>query len=115
VGGELASLVGGSVRWFGGVQPAQLPEMEEAVFESYLQGLSEAGWRGDRRTVRLGYLLTSSMMFAPIWVGSLGHPSDNTRAWVEASFRRPLEEVIWRWSEVNQHIVALAAEARSLM
>jgi hypothetical protein len=115
VGGELASLVSGSARWFGDVHPAQLPEMEEAVFEGYLQGLSEAGWHGDRRAVRLGYLLTSCLMFAPTWMGALGRPSDNFRAQVEAVFRRPFQEVAWRWSEVNQHIVALAAEARALM
>jgi hypothetical protein len=115
VGGELASLVGGSARWFGDIQPAQLPELEEAVLEGYLQGLTEAGWDPDRPTVRLGYLLTSILMFPPNWVGPFGSPSDSFRARIETVLRRPLEEVAWRWSQVNQYIVGLAAEAGELL
>ena len=115
VGGDLAPLVVASARWFGGVTPSQLMEAENMAFEAYLQGLAEAGWNGKARVVRLGYLISSVLLFGPIWVRMFGNPSSEFRGWIETNFQRSYEEVVIRWSEVNRHVVAQADEARRLM
>jgi hypothetical protein len=54
VGEEIAPLVAASVA-FGTTKPADHLELEQIVLEGYLQGLSEAGWRGNPDVVRFGY------------------------------------------------------------
>ena len=54
VGAELGQLMGGTLLLHE-ADLETLPELEEAVFASYLTGLDEGGWRGDRQLVRLGY------------------------------------------------------------
>jgi hypothetical protein len=65
LGAELYALVGMSsilLEW----SPAALPELDAAAFGSYLSGLQEAGWRGDARRVRLGYVA-----WLAVWVGCI--------------------------------------------
>jgi Ser/Thr protein kinase RdoA (MazF antagonist) len=63
VGEEIAPLVNASVG-FGAVQPADQYKLEEIVLQGYLEGLSEAGWRGDPDLVRLGYAATLYWRYA---------------------------------------------------
>ena len=52
------------------VDLAQANELEEIIFDSYLEGLDDAGWQGDPRQVRLGYSAASlRYRFASIWLG----------------------------------------------
>ena len=114
IGGEVASLVVASARWFG-LEPAQLPEVEEIALDGYLQGLYAAGWKGDPRLVRLGYLLTSTMLFAPDFFVLLSNADDRFRSRGESLFRRPFEEVVLNFSQVNRHVVDQADAARALL
>jgi hypothetical protein len=66
VGEEIAPTVCAPVFWFQGVTPAQLPELEEKVLDGYLQGLQQAGWVGDPRLARLGYLCTAALRYGPL-------------------------------------------------
>jgi hypothetical protein len=54
VGEEIAPLVNGSVA-FGGVSPEDELKLEQIVLGGYLEGLRDAGWRGDADLVRFGY------------------------------------------------------------
>jgi hypothetical protein len=36
-------------------------KLESMVFEGYLKGLREAGWKGDRQMLRLGYLVGAAL------------------------------------------------------
>ena len=54
IGAELNWLIGYSamlLEW----SPAELPELEEVVFPSYIQGLQASGWKGDTDLARLGF------------------------------------------------------------
>jgi len=58
IGEELVPLVQASIAT-SEVEVAQGQELEDIVFEGYLVGLRDAGWRGDPRQVRLGYTAAS--------------------------------------------------------
>ena len=55
VGEELDPLVCRSLL-FNDVEPTQAQELDGIVFAGYLDGLHDAGWQGDPRQVRLGYM-----------------------------------------------------------
>jgi hypothetical protein len=63
VGEEIAPLVNGSVA-FGAVSPAEELELERIVLEGYLEGLHDAGWRGNPDLVRFGYAATLYWRYA---------------------------------------------------
>jgi hypothetical protein len=63
VGEEIAPLVNGSVG-FGAVSPADELELEQIVLEGYLEGLGDAGWRGNPDLVRFGYAATLYWRYA---------------------------------------------------
>ena len=63
VGEEIAPLVNGSVA-FGSVSPADELELEHIVLEGYLEGLGDAGWRGNPDLVRFGYAATLYWRYA---------------------------------------------------
>jgi hypothetical protein len=55
VGADAAPLAFGDVVWGNGVSVDDLPALDAHVFDGYLGGLRDAGWRGDARLARLGY------------------------------------------------------------
>jgi hypothetical protein len=63
VGEEIAPLVNGSVA-FGAVSPTEELELERIVLEGYLEGLQDAGWRGNPDLVRFGYAATLYWRYA---------------------------------------------------
>ena len=70
VGQELGPLSPASVFW-GQVQLTDLRTLDEMVFNGYLQGLYDAGWRGDPQVVRLGYTLTASLRHGLAYNGAI--------------------------------------------
>ena len=63
LGAELYALVGmscGLLEW----PPSQIDRLAHAAFEAYLQGLQEAGWRGESEVVRLGFVA-----WMAVWLG----------------------------------------------
>ena len=69
VGAELVPLVAGSIGFFE-VPSERVKEMDRICFEGYIQGLREAGWKGDPKLVRTGYTVTCLLRY-PIG-GSVG-------------------------------------------
>jgi hypothetical protein len=49
----------------GGVGLEKLYVLEHVVFEGYLEGLRDAGWKGDPRQIRLGYTASSIRYLFP--------------------------------------------------
>lgn len=86
VGAELAPLVGAAFG-LGKFPTSQAKELDQACFESYLQGLRQAGWQPDARQVRLGYTLTVLLRYVlGATIGELlpGLLDERTRQhWVE--------------------------------
>jgi hypothetical protein len=63
VGEEIAPLVNGSVA-FGAVDPDDEIELEHIILKGYLEGLQDAGWRGNPDLVRFGYAATLYWRYA---------------------------------------------------
>jgi hypothetical protein len=115
LGEELGPLIQASVEFFEaeGI-PAQ--ELEEEAFQGYLDGLTDAGWRGDARVVRFGYLASTALRYGvgtvrlvlPVLLDERLHPR------VEELLGCPIEEVLKKWAEETEHMVSLTDEAYQL-
>lgn len=95
VGAELVALVLGSVGMFQ-LPPNQLPELDQRCFESYLLGLRDAGWSGDRKLVRMGYTTTAMMRYTI--GGSVGDAlprllDQQSRSKLETTFEKSAQEL----------------------
>lgn len=116
VGEELVPLVIASAN-FCEMEPRSMIDLEPAALEAYLEGLRDAGWRGDPRLVRLGDAIAASLRFGPgCAIPAL--PSvlrKDAEEFVLAVFGIPMEEALDRWSAITSHVLGLADEARELM
>lgn len=116
IGEDLASLVTSTVTWFG-LPPTQLTELDQIVFEGYLEGLRDVGWRGDPQAVRLGYTAYTALNFgfSSTRLPDLLALDEPGRLWVEALMGHPIEEIADNMAAVRYFISACANEARALM
>ena len=113
LGEEIVPLIWGSIGFFE-VALAQLPALEELVFESYLDGLRDAGWHGSRQAVRLGYALAAPLRYGFPRLRTLlteqhSHPGS------EHIFGRPVGEVVDVWAHLQLGLLRLAEEARETL
>lgn len=115
VGAELNWLVGmsgGLLEW----PPSRLSELDAVTFESYLQGLHEAGWSGNSDIVRLGYVAWLAVFmgcifpaFTAIWC------STENRLNALHTFGAAEEELFWQELSILNYSLDCADEARQLM
>ena len=113
-GQEVAILVGGSHIWLD-AEPDELVTMSERAFAAYVDGLREAGWRGDERVVRFAYAASAALYMAPplpFWLSRIADPG--RREWLERKCRRQAHEVVRAWALLLDHLLGLADEAYSL-
>jgi len=98
------------------VDLTQAEELDDLAFEGYLEGLRDAGWRGDPRQVRLGYT-ASSLRY------SLGTAADmlpvmideNYHARIQQTLGCSVEECCDRWAHLWRYLDGLISETRELM
>jgi len=90
--------------------------LEGIAFEGYLEGLRDAGWRGDPRQVRLGYTAASlRYRFAELWKALAIIPDESQHPWAEQVFGCSIEEIQDHWAQVWCLVDSLSDEARQLM
>jgi hypothetical protein len=115
IGAEIVPLVLASVAFYE-VDLAQAHVLEEIVCEGYLEGLHDAGWRGDPRQVRLGYAAASLRHRCGELDRVIGLILDESQhAWAEQVFGCPIAEVEDHWAQAGSLIDNLTDEARGLM
>jgi hypothetical protein len=116
VGEEIAPLVIASGTLME-IEMAELPELDGIVFDGYLEGLRDAGWRGDPRAARFGYAAGAALRYGVANTGAnvsmLMDGSQHAR-W-EQVFGCPVEHVADLWMEAGRFMLSLADEARGLM
>ncbi len=115
IGAEINPLVYASVAFYA-VGLDRALELEEIVFENYLEGLRDAGWTGDPRQVRLGYTAADiRYAFAEIgrWLTIIHNESMIPR--LEQAAGRPAEEILDSIAAVRRAFRRLTDEARELM
>jgi hypothetical protein len=116
LGAELASLVGGSLL-FDEADLAGADDLEAAVFASYLEGLREAGWRGDQQLVRLGYTLALTLHHVFLGLAPLeeGTRNPGLRQFGEQLFGCSYGELLKRSAALFDFQLARADESRRLL
>jgi hypothetical protein len=92
-------------------------ELEAAVFTSYLDGLGDAGWRGDQRLVRLGYALALVLHYVFLEVNVLVEGTHNEAFWqfAEQLLNRPYAKILDRTAVFLDFLLAHADEARQVL
>ncbi|MFN2218884.1 MAG: hypothetical protein ACK2UA_09775 [Anaerolineae bacterium] len=114
IGAELHPPVWMSIIEGVGLDEAQ--ELEELVFEGYLAGLQDAGWRGDRRQVRLGYTAAATRYLFPEvgrWLALI--LDESLHAGAEQMFGFPVREVFTMVAVMRHRLFDQVDEARDLM
>jgi len=115
IGEELVPLVVAGVA-FNEVDFAQAQALEDVVFEGYLEGLRDAGWRGNPRQVRLGYTAASlRFRFAELNRAMESILDASQHPFMEQVFGRSMEEIQDHWAQVGSLCDSLTDEARGLM
>lgn len=115
IGAELFTLVVASVA-FNEVDLTQIQALENIVFAGYLEGLHQAGWRGNPQQVRLGYTATSLRLR----LGELNRVIDmildeSQHPFAEQALGRSMEEIEDHFAQVNCFADSLTDEAQELM
>lgn len=116
IGEEIVPLVAGTLG-YGEVELVKAPELERMVFEGYLSGLRDAGWRGDPRLVRFGYGVASALHYCFVDLQgllSLAFDEDSRAEWEEASGMLA-REMMYYVAELERFLLGLADEARGLL
>jgi hypothetical protein len=118
LGEEIAATVVCPVIWFNGMTAAQLPELEEIILDGYLHGLRQAGWRGDPRLVRLGYLCAVALRYGPTMASPEIISVDMTAEELD-SIEQELGWSIEEWADclapMRRFAIQRADQARQLM
>jgi hypothetical protein len=94
----------------------QAQDLAEGIFEGYLEGLRDAGWRGEGYLARLGFSAALSLRY-----GVCGGPAnlsdlldERRRVVPEQRWGRTIEEIMDRWAGCARFMLGLAEEAREL-
>ena len=115
IGADIHPLIFASVSFFE-VELDKAQELEEIVFEGYLEGLRDSGWQGDPRQVRLGYAAADiRYTFAEIgrWLAIVY--DDSLIARLELAGGRPVGEILDSIARVRRAFSRLNDKARELM
>ena len=96
------------------VKPCTPRELDTAIFEGYLEGLGEAGWRPDRALVRFGYAAFAALKYGGVlpWL-IIGGDASSIAAWAQGG-GRPLEELLYEPLALMAYLLDLLDEACEL-
>ena len=114
VGEEIANLLAASLIWFE-YDAAEAKNLDEAVFNGYLNGLRDSGWQEDSRLARLGYTAACALRWGIVglwWLQDMGDPTK--QAGLENHWNRPLAELVSQWARTTNYILGLAQEVYRL-
>jgi hypothetical protein len=115
IGEEINPLVWASLTFFE-IEPEEARALDPLVFEEYLAGLREAGWRGDAREARFGYVASAALRYGMPSLWGLSRALDETRhAAAEQQFGRPMGEIMEQRAAMTYLLLDLAEEARRLL
>ncbi len=116
VGEELAPLVLASV-FFEGIGWDRMLKLDSIVFDGYLKGLRDAGWQGDARLARFGYVTAAALRYGVSYTGL--HVSvlldESQRARWAQRVGCSVEEYVDQEARGGRSLHMLAEEARELL
>ena len=109
-GEEIAPLVAASLSYME-VDFSQAKALDQVVFEGYLEGLRQSGWRGDPRVVRSTYAAASILRYC-IGVSGVAFmiADEKQPGLLEQAFGHPLEELVEVWTKQMRFLFDLNAD-----
>lgn len=115
IGGEMGSFI--SKGFVLDPEPGAAQELDKTVFDGYLAGLHDVGWRDDTRIVRLGCLAVSILRWMFICPGFILQSAldESRHTEFEQRFERSMEEVMVGFANPLRFHLELADEARRLL
>ena len=98
----------------GTIGPEQL---DEPLFTEYVQGLMDAGWRGQEQLARLGYIASAALRYGCLTPAIiLLHALDPTlREAMEGRHGRPIDALLEREAQRFSFALGLADQGRNLI
>jgi hypothetical protein len=114
LGEELVNLVLASVLWFQ-AEPAALPELADRCLEGYLAGLADAGWRGDPRLARAGFVVAGALRYGPLLAGPLARSGEAGVDEVVRAMGRSADDWLTCWAAVRRFTFDQFDEAQTLI
>jgi hypothetical protein len=114
-GADLSQILSGTLA-FNDLRVHHARELEPKVFERYLEGLHNSGWRGDPRSVRLGYAAYASLhnLFRMLHVQNALKKETGQRL-LQSKGGHPIERHVDQWIEMFEFFDDLSNEARQLI
>jgi hypothetical protein len=95
--------------------PSEVPRIRESVFDGYLEGLRDAGWRGSWRDVRLGFAANAALRVVFSTTG-VREAVDEARQVREAHrWGCTIETLMQNRAALTYALLDLADEARALI
>jgi len=115
VGVELAELVVGSLLFLhGAANDAAM--LDRLAFAGYVDGLHDAGWHGDPQVARFGHLTSALVRLGVLGLWLLSHALDERNAAeTEATWNRPIGDLVEHWARVVGFIFSLVDETQGLL
>jgi hypothetical protein len=95
------------------IEPAQLPALDEALFDGYLAGLRDAGWLGDEGQVRFAFAAHAALRNGFNAVGSF-MPNEEGLERAKQTWGHTFQELAERRAQTRPYLLGLAEEARQL-
>lgn len=97
------------------VEPCDPRTLDRVIFESYLEGLSAAGWQGDRSVVRCAFALFTALKYGCLlfWLHQITDESQHS-SW-EQRRGHPLDECLQQQATLIYYLLDLADEGRGLI
>jgi hypothetical protein len=113
IGAEIATLTFGTLRRCE-FDASRAEELDTAVFDGYVDGLREAGWRGEVELVRLGYTAAIALRWTVLAaiLRMLVHGAEPVRT--SRNIFVPAEEVLMQRIRLAEFLLDRADEARQL-
>ncbi|HEX7434806.1 MAG TPA: hypothetical protein VF326_14240 [Anaerolineaceae bacterium] len=113
-GEEIAPLVAASLNFLD-IDISQASALDQVVFEGYLEGLREAGWRGDPHALRSTYVKAAILRYC-IGVSGVAFmvADENKHTMLEQVFGHPLDELVDVWGKSNRFLFQLIDRAGKL-
>jgi hypothetical protein len=96
---------------------ADASALDAVIWESYLQGLQEAGWKGDARQVRFCYTAYPALRWGLVFPLLMVLPyvlDESKRTEAEEKYGQSIEELLRQWADALYFLLDLADEARCL-
>ena len=90
-------------------------EIDEAVFDSYLAGLREAGWSAERNPTRFAYTTFAALKYGCLLIWLRNVLDETQRGSLERFLAEPLEAYLRQQAMVLEHLLCLQDEALGLL